>query len=298
VLNDHFMKRKIPEFSYSLIYNIYLLLATLGFALFFVAFYSPFGLTIWYVEGNKIANFAFASIVLFSAFGFFFFLRVILYLISKKVKFNYLQYVLWIIAELLLFVFLYSLYTRYVLNDQRSFYDIFIRTSFYTFMILLIPYSFSFLYLNLLEKSKQLTQLKSRSKLKKGFMSIQQPGNKIMGDLINFYDENDVLRLSVKLFNLYYVESDLNYVTVYYTQNEELKSFTLRSSLSKIENDYASSPLIRSHRSFLINFDKVKSFQKEKEGGIIELDHPGIPSIPVSKTYIDVLLQKFKSIHT
>lgn len=292
------MKKKIPEYSYSLIYNIYFLLATLGFALFFVAFYSPFGFTIWYVEGSKIANFAFASIVLFSAFGFVFFLRVILHFVSKKIKLNYLQYILWIIAELLLFVFLYSLYTRYVLHDQRSFYDIFVRSFFYTFMILLIPYSFSFLYLNLLEKSKQLTQLKNRSRSKKGFMSLQQSWSQIAGDLINFYDENDVLRLSIKLFNLYYVESDLNYVTVYYTQNDDLKSFTLRSSLSKIENDYPSSSLIRSHRSFLINFDKVKSFQKEKEGGVIELDHPDIPSIPVSKTYIDVLLERFKSVHS
>ena len=164
-------------------------------------------------------------------------------------------------------------------------------------MILLIPYAFSFLYLNLLEKSKQLNQLKNRNRSKRNFINSQQSENKMAGDLVNFYDENDVLRLSIKLFNLYYVESDLNYVTVYYTQNEELKSFTLRSSLSKIENDYPSSPLIRSHRSFLINFDKVKSFQKEKEGGVIELDHPGTPSIPVSKTYIEVLLQKFKSVN-
>lgn len=55
-------------------------------------------------------------------------------------------------------------------------------------------------------------------------MSLQQSGSQIAGDLINFYDENDVLRLSIKLFNLYYVESDLNYVTVYYTQNDDLKS--------------------------------------------------------------------------
>lgn len=288
------MNKKIPEFSYSILYNIYFLLFTLLFSLVFISVYSPFGLTIWFVEGNKLANFAIASLVIFAAFGFLFFSRLILYLVCKKIKLTYWQYLIWILVEFLMFALFYSIFTKFVLKDNRSFFEIFSRTSFYTFLILLIPYFLSFLYFNYLEKSKELAKLKVQKRKKK--LHSHAMGTHEKSDLINFFDEKGVLRLSVKNFNLYYIESDVNYITVHYTQNDEIQKFTLRSSLVKIEESSDFHNLIRCHRSYLINFDKVKSFKKEKDGGVLELDHHSNPIIPVSKTYIEILLNKFKTV--
>jgi len=288
------MNKKIPEFSYSILYNIYFLLFTLFFSLLFIAFYSPFNLTIWFTN-NKLENFAIASIVIFAGFGFLFFSRIILYLTGKKVKLTYWQYIIWIILEFTMFAFFYSIFTKFVLKDiHRTFIEIFTRTSFYTFLILLLPYSLSFFYFYYLDKSKQLAMLKKDVRKRKSHFQI--PMIKEQSDLIHFYDEKGILRLSVKHFNLYYIESDVNYITVYYTQNDEMLHFTLRSSLVKIEETAEFDNLIRCHRSFLINFNKVKSFKKEKEGGIIELDHPSNPTIAVSKTYLPTLLEKFQTI--
>lgn len=285
------MNKKIPEFSYTLLYNIYFLLLTLGFSLLFISFYSPFSMTNWFVEGNRLANFAIASIVIFAAFGFLFFSRLILYLICKKIKLSYWQYLIWILLEFMMFALFYSIFTKFVLLDIRDFTAIFSRTSFYTFLILLIPYALSFLYFHYLEKSKELAQLKVQRKKKKLESKIEKKS-----DLINFIDEKGVLRLSIRCTELYYIESNVNNVTIYYSQNEELQQFTMRSSLVKIEESAGCPNLIRCHRSFLINFDKVKSFKKEKDGGVIELDHTSNPIIPVSKTYIEILLKKFKEI--
>lgn len=292
------MNKKIPDFSYNLLYNIYFLLFTLLFSLLFIAVYSPFGSTIWFDSDHKLESFAFASIVIFAGFGFLFLSRFCLFLVGKKVKLNYYQYILWICMEFFMFAIIYSLFTKLVLFDTRSLIQIVLKTTFYTFLILLIPYFLSFFYFYYLEQSQELARLKKNKKRKKANYHI--PNLKVNSDLISFYDEKSVLRLSVKHFNLYYIESDVNYITVYYTQNDEMKKYTLRSSLLKVEENSEFENLIRCHRSYLINYDKVKSFKKEKDGGMIELDHSSNPSIPVSKTYLATLLEKFqqsKSIH-
>lgn len=250
-------------------------------------------MTIWFVEGNRLANFAIASMVFFAAFGFLFMSRLILHTVCKKAKLFYWQYLLWILAEFMMFALFYSIFTKFILEDSRVFVDIFSRTTFYTFLILLIPYTFSFLYLNYLEKSKELAKLKVQRRKKKASQLESKIDKK--SDLINFIDEKEVLRLTVKCDDLYYIDSDVNNITIYYTQGDELQKFTMRSSLVKIIESSDCHNLIRCHRSYLINFDKVKSFKKEKDGGVIELDHFSNPVIPVSKTYIEILLNKFKT---
>ncbi|HPE40907.1 MAG TPA: LytTR family DNA-binding domain-containing protein [Bacteroidales bacterium] len=289
------MNKKIPDFSYNLLYNIYFLLFTLLFSLVFIAVYSPFGFTIWFDPSRRMESFAIASIVIFAGFGFLFLSRMILYLVGGKYKLTYYQYFLWIMLEFLIFAVIYSFFTKFILQDPRLLFKIILRTSFYTFLILLIPYSLSIFYFYYLERSKELAFLKRSKIKKKSSTSILNP--KEQSELIHFYDEKGILRLSVKHFNLFYVESDVNYISVFYTQNDEMQKFTLRSSLAKVEEGTHFVGLIRCHRSFLINFDKVKSFKKEKDGGIIELDHPSNPVIPVSKTYIAVLLDKFQTIN-
>jgi DNA-binding LytR/AlgR family response regulator len=43
----------------------------------------------------------------------------------------------------------------------------------------------------------------------------------------------------------------------------------------------------------MINFDKVKVIRKEKDGLKLELDIPTDLDIPVSKTYVDNVMQTF-----
>jgi DNA-binding LytR/AlgR family response regulator len=43
----------------------------------------------------------------------------------------------------------------------------------------------------------------------------------------------------------------------------------------------------------MVNFDKVKVIRKEKDGLKLELDHPDIIDIPLSKTYLSNVMQNF-----
>ena len=109
------------------------------------------------------------------------------------------------------------------------------------------------------------------------------------------FDNNGVLKLSVSSANLYYVESDDNYIKVWYSDNKgNLQTYMLRCRLKTVEESFAGSDLLRCHRKFIVNMGKVKVLQKVGATYEITLDNEAIAPIPVTKTYIEAVLQRFK----
>ena len=43
----------------------------------------------------------------------------------------------------------------------------------------------------------------------------------------------------------------------------------------------------------MVNFEKVKVIRKERDGLRLEFDSPAVTDIPVSKTYVNVVMQTF-----
>ena len=107
--------------------------------------------------------------------------------------------------------------------------------------------------------------------------------------LINLSDDKGHLKLSVDIDNLFFIEAADNYVNIYYSNKDKISKFCLRNSLKNMEN--MNPNLIRCHRSYMVNFSKVKVLRKEKEGLVIELDSKDIPDIPISKTYSEKIIQ-------
>ncbi len=68
----------------------------------------------------------------------------------------------------------------------------------------------------------------------------------------------------------------------------------IRNSLKWIEENLTTdTPLVRCHRSYIVNLDRVKILKKEKNGIMLELDSENTPDIPVSKTYYQSFMEKF-----
>ncbi|MPN39054.1 hypothetical protein SDC9_186580 [bioreactor metagenome] len=96
------------------------------------------------------------------------------------------------------------------------------------------------------------------------------------------------------LDNLLYIESADNYATIYYLNKSKKSHYLIRNSLKWMEEHLTKdTPLIRCHRSYIVNLDKVKILKKEKGGIMLELDAENTPDIAVSKTYYDSFMQKF-----
>lgn len=281
------MTRKTPTFLLEKENIIKFLLFVIGFAIAFVFIYKPFGgVKLWQELIGKEFPLLYMSIIIAIGFSILILSRILLYYIQKKVNISYVIYVFWMIFEIGLITCVCTL-VAWLINEQHTcFFKILPRTFYYTISILLIPYVIHWLYFSLKENEKlikKITEITSDNE------DIVTPK-----DIINLKDEKGNLRLSIKLDHLYYIESANNYICVYYEDGKKkLTKCTIRSSLKIIEEAFPGIGLIRCHRHYVINFKKVKVLRKEKEGLIIELDCDGLPTIPVSKTYVDEIVNMF-----
>lgn len=286
------MAKKIPDFLLRLNNIISQLIFVTIFSLIFINVYHPFDSTTWFPEGkDKSQYFLYSLAVVGIGILILSISRLTLFLLKKKIKITYLNYSVWIFAEIITMSFIYCLINKFALQDSRDIFDVFPHTFIFSFFVLLIPYVVSWLYLALQEKSIHLEQALKMNKYIEKENLVEVIPNKL--SKINFHDERGVLMLSISFENLYFIESADNYVNVYYENKGSISHTILRRNLKSIEEEFSDYPIIRCHRSYIVNIKKIKMIKKEKEGFIIDFDNEQVRDIPISKTYSDKVLSTF-----
>ncbi|MBQ1695318.1 MAG: LytTR family transcriptional regulator, partial [Bacteroidales bacterium] len=188
----------------------------------------------------------------------------------------------------------------------QGYFDILPRIFMYISLLLLVPYIISWMYVALKvkrdieddavvqTKASEMDDTKSdmaKSISETELLLKEQPETK--HNIVNFSDEKGQLKLSVDIDNLLYIESADNYVNIYYSNKGKFSRFMLRSTLKSIEDTFSDCDLVRCHRSYVVNFNKVKVLRKEKMGLFLDLDFDKAPEIPVSKTYAESVINLF-----
>jgi hypothetical protein len=260
---------------------IRLIIFTSLFALVFINIYSPFGADRWF-DLNRLELLTYSSLIILAGVLVVVLSRIIMYYYGRKHIINYYLYFAWIFAEILAMALFYALFQKFVLKDVRIFIEIVKQSARNTALVLLLPYSIMWLYFSWREKKEQIERMAGITALS---------GN--IRDMIPFYDDKSVLKFSVKNENLLYLESSENYVNICYLSKGKISKYLLRDTLKKMEENFSGTEIIRCHRSYMVNFEKVKVIRKDKDGLKLELDSPSAIDIPVSKTYVDNVMQTF-----
>jgi hypothetical protein len=255
---------------------------TAVFALIFINIYAPFGVETWYHKVTELQLFFYSSLVIL--FGMFVIVisRMLMWLFSRSKEIRYLEYVIWIFGEIISMALAYTLIQKLLLDGTADFITVFKKSVQITALVILLPYAILWLYLSLQEKNRQLEKL-SREPLK----------DNVPFGMIPFRDEKRILRISIKSEDLLYLESADNYVFIHYLDHNKVSKYMVRNSLKNLEPELTNMGLLRCHRSYMVNFEKIKLIKKEKDGLNLELDLPDNLSLPVSKTYIDHIIRKF-----
>lgn len=262
-----------------------MILLTAVFALLFINIYQPFESRKWY-EISDFKYLVFASAIVLVGMLVVVISRLIMLKYVKKHDLLYWQYYLWILAEIIAMSLFYSIFTKFIpeKNINQDFIKIFKESTKNTSLILLLPYSILWLYFSWRDKNSQLKRLT----LEEQVVDIQKKS------LLRFPDEKGELKISIMLDNLLYIDSTENYTTIHYLSKSKLSHFLIRNSLKWMEeNLIKETSLVRCHRSYIVNLDKVKVLRKTKDGIFLELDTINIPDIPVSKTYYEHVMTKF-----
>jgi len=275
------LQRPVPSYLNEKKNILRLILFTSLFALVFINIYSPFGVDKWF-NLTRLEFLTYSSLIILAGVFIVVLSRIVMYHICKKSTINIWQYLIWIFAEILFMALFYAIFEKLLLKDERIFEDLVKISARNTALVLLIPYSVLWLYFSWRDKKEQIDRLAESQSFKTN-----------PRDMIAFYDEKQVLKLSVRKDSLLYIESAENYVNICYLNKGKVSKYLLRDTLKKMEDTFSGTEIIRCHRSYIVNFEKVKVIKRDKEGLKLELDSPPAIDIPVSKTYIDTVMETF-----
>lgn len=274
------LQKPIPSYITDKGNIVRLIFFTAAFALVFINIYAPFGVETWY-NVTRYQLFFYSSLIILTGVMVVVISRILMYQISKFKQLLIWQYLIWILAEIFFMAIFYTLYEMLILHDKRELLQVLQISIQNTALIILLPYSVLWLYFSWKEKNDRLRAIAQGETLFD------------YSKMVTFFDEKGILRLSLKVEHLIYIESADNYVIIHYFNKGKISKFMLRNSLKKLEELFANSEIVRCHRSYMVNFEKVKIIRKEKDGLKLELDLPSTLDIPVSKSYIESVMQTF-----
>lgn len=283
------INNKIPGY----LLGKYQLIGTVTFSVLFAIVYLniaiPFSDTAWFALGDSalfLMTLAYITIAIITLVVS----RVLMYKSKQVIEHTYVSYILWCVIEILMICCLYTWLTIEATGvPQNDAINIFQRALKYASIALGIPYLISGMYFAIIDKNNTIRLMNYENVVTdepaKPDTSMQK---------ITLFDNSGALKLSLNLENLYYIESDDNYIKVWYTDNKgEIKQYMLRCRLKTVEESFKGSGLVRCNRKYVVNINKVKVLRKESEGYVLEIDNEAIPPLPVTKTYTDTVLSHF-----
>ena len=278
---------KVPDYLLGKYQLIGTVTFSVLFALVFLNIYIPFSDTAWFGLGNSVmflmtVAFSVAAIMILIAS------RMLMYRTRNLFQMTYAAYIFWCMMELVLISAIYTKVTMDVMGEiSESPWAVFGRTMLYAFIALGVPYLIAGMYFAIIDKNKTIRLMNYDN-------VVTDEPIKPETQKITLFDNSGSLKLSLSPENLYYIESDDNYIKVWYTDNKgELKQYMLRCRLKTVEESFKDTGLVRCHRKYIVNIKKVKVLRKESEGYVLDLDNEDIHPLTVTKTYTDSVLSHF-----
>lgn len=275
-MKNFIMNSKIPDYLLKKRHLIESVAFITVFSVLFMNLYTPFSSTAWFSFKDP-KRFLMMVAFYFVSVSFLSVSKMLIYNFNKKVRITYLIYIAWIVSEFIFLALFYTVFTGvFVITDKEMFLEILGKATICIFLILSIPYTIITLYAAYSEQDRVVRLLNKET------INDQHNEKK----MINLTDNNGNLKLSLDLDTLYFVESQDNYVKIYYDGGNKISSYMLRCRTKSLEKSFEGSSLVRCHRSYIVNTTKIKLFKNDKKSTFLILNHEEISPIPVSSGYI------------
>ncbi len=287
--------KEIPMFMTSRKYLAVSVLFVIAFSVFFMVIYTPFSVSSWF-SIKDMGSFGISVVFTVAAIAILAVSKTAIYLLRNRIRFTAARYIAWLMCENIVISLGYTILTFQLLPGitSSSIPSIAVRVLFFVTMITAIPYSLVTLYVAYRTKSEELEAAlderdRLRGELRAGRAAAETAAAAApqLPQMINLYDNNGTLRLTITVDSLYYLESQDNYVKVHYKHNDKFSVYMLRSRTSSIEESLAGTGMIRCHRSYIINVRKIAFIGEEHKSYYVTLNDEQIKRIPVSKRYYD-----------
>ena len=282
------MNKKLPSYLLGKYQLIGTVTFSVLFAVIFLNIYIPFSDTAWFGLGDSVM-FMLTLVFIAVAILTLVISRTLMYKSKSIFEMTYLSYTIWCMIEIILICGFYTWLTIDITapKDETS-WMILWRSLLYGTIALGIPYLISGMYFAIIDKNNTIRLMNYET------VVTDEPVRPEGSRKITLFDNSGTLKLSLNPDNLYYIESDDNYIKVWYTDSKgELKQYMLRCRLKTVEDSFKGSGLVRCNRKYIVNISKVSMLRKESDGYFLDLCNEDIQSLPVTKTYTDTVLAYF-----
>lgn len=282
------MNKKLPEYLLGKYQLIGTVTFSVLFALVFLNIYIPFSETAWFGLGDS-TMFGYTLIFVFASIVSLIFSRMLMYRIKGLVELTFLEYIIWCMSEIMWISGIYTWITMDLAVLQENGWSIYQRSFLYVLIAIGIPYIISGMYFAIIDKNNTIKLMNFDN-----VVTDEAPKPDKSQQKITLFDNSGALKMSISQENLYYIESDDNYIKVWYTDSRgHMQNYMLRCRLKTVEDSFKDSGLIRCNRKYIVNLAKVSMLRKENEGYVLDLSNEAIPPLPVTKTYVDSVLGYF-----
>ncbi|MBO7074813.1 MAG: LytTR family transcriptional regulator [Bacteroidales bacterium] len=276
------------------------------FAIAFLAVYIPLSntTTSWFSLEDPDKFMYTAFFIIFSTI-FLIFSRVMMFYMSKRlIRFTLPKYIFWMLGEIALIGLFHAYISLGIIHVEDYVGDyskalIIGKSILITFIALGFPFIVTDLSFALLDAqrvlriAKGVIQSNENDAAKTQKNATSEPMVTDTPDIVNFHDYTGALKFTVKLENIYYIKAEGNYVNVFYNNKGGISSFVLRNKIQTIEDNLAGTPLMRCHRTYIVNTNNIKLIRTEDEGYYIDFNQTGLESVPVSNTYREKIVKRF-----
>lgn len=275
------------------------------FAIAFLSIYVPLSntKTAWFSVEDE-GRFIYTAFFIISSTIFLIFSRIVMYYTSKRlIRFTYYIYIVWTLAEIVLIGLFHSYISLKIMNvDGYSTSLIIGKSILVTFIALGFPFIVTDLSFALIDTRRILhiakrvikSNISNTAGTAKNTSDVDnEPENP---DIIKLKDYAGALKLTLKLDNIYYIRAEGNYVNVFYNNKGGISSFVLRNKIQKIEEAVKDTPLMRCHRTYIVNTNNIKLIRNDEDGYFIDFNKADLEPVPVSNTYREKIVKRFTEI--
>lgn len=299
-------EREIPKFIVSRKYISVLIASIILFSALFLVIYKPFSMAVWFNSAQTL-NFSFTILFYLSAIVVLILSRTLMYTIYNRLDITVMTYIWWMLAENFVISLIYTVITANFFPEPGiAITTLATRALICVTIILAIPNIFVLFYAAYCSKCEELEasqyqyqQLEKEYQLlnsRQQDLRTTSPARLDTPKMINLHDNNGTLRLSINTDALYYLESEDNYIKVYYKHKERILSYMLRCRTRSVEESLKETSMIRCHRSYIVNINKIQLLEEDKRMHYITLNDKSIGRIPVSRSYYDKVLASLNSL--
>ena len=273
--------------------NIRLLIQSIGegtFIALFLIFFRPFGVSEWqdpnknsYLAGYGLITALWGIILRFAVFKTF-------PKYHSEATWNVGKEVLSIMMLILMIAAGNIVYSNLIFNFENGIIS-FLWMLLAVVIIGIFPATFGVMlnYIIQLKKFNQQIVVHHHQHTPEITLAEQVSENKIQNSvLLKLIAENEKDSVELAVDSLYFIESSDNYSTIYFENQGKLQKELLRSSLTRLVSQISSENIVRCHRSFIVNLDKVEKVTGNAQGYKLHLKSPEL-LVPVARKYSEII---------